>query len=907
MNKRLLSMFFVFLMIFGGLVTTVPVSAELSFNDTDSHWGKDAIEYVVENGLMNGVGDGTSFAPDMNLTRGMVVTVLYRDNGAPNRDFKGTFLDVTSSAYYTAAAEWAYENGIVNGTGTDDWGEPYFSPDRDITRQELATMFKRYADFKHVDTTKGATDIATFPDASSVASWASDAVKWSVGVGLITGKSNGGAATLSPTDKAVRAEFATIIKRFKKADFEYELFYAEPVPKSTFTQRNYPLVNDADIYVAVDGNDNNDGSLNKPLATFAAAKAKVREIKASKNGEIKVAFKAGDYGPLDMLYFSSDDSGKEGAPITYCAYGDGDVLFTGGIKLTDKMFSPVDDSDKHLLGKVDTSKVYKIDLNGILDTMTRRNIVFSETGICHEARIPNKNGDGTDRYYSNVTTTVDERASIELQNYLPDIVKELRTTEGMYVTGFLRAGWLVDTFKVKDFDVDKNIITFDFDDEYAFSNGYTLDEYPLMYEGRTDDKIFFHNLSDQIDDKGEYWFDNDTKILYMYEPEGEYYISTDGTFLDLSPANYLNFKNLKFIATTDNAIVVQGKYITFDGCTFGNVAGEACLKTYRGSDARGLKVLNCEFYNFRDCGIFVYSSEAGLDALTPSEIVIDNNYFHDFTSAESFGSAISINWTVDAVVSHNEFVNGGHSAIDFDRGINLTIEYNVFDNMMMNSADYGAVYSFRLLAFRDNTIRYNIFKNIRAESAQYGIYIDGSYAQNIYGNIFYDAGTRGIVINGGRENNVHDNVFIGSNSYNGSSITYNSDLCGIDENGMPFANNEEKYDITLERLGMAPDRESPHFAKWYAKWPILYDYSLDFTNIDSFDCIFNTVNEIKNNAFFNVPHDKTDIHKYFADETGNKDYTLNDNPIFTDPTHGDYSIKDTSRFFDNHFDKIGRY
>ena len=72
-------------------------------------------------------------------------------------------------------------------------------------------MFKRYADFKHVDTAKGATDIVSFPDASSVADWASDAVKWAVGVGLITGKGGGGAATLSPVDKAVRAEFATII------------------------------------------------------------------------------------------------------------------------------------------------------------------------------------------------------------------------------------------------------------------------------------------------------------------------------------------------------------------------------------------------------------------------------------------------------------------------------------------------------------------------------------------------------------------------------------------------------------------------------------------------------------------------------------------------------------------------
>ena len=188
MKVRFISAVLAVLLLISTLTVGMTVHGVLNFNDTDGHWGESAIEYVVENGLMNGVGDGTSFAPNMSLTRGMVVTVLYRDNGAPSGEFMGTFLDVTDSAYYTAAAEWAYANEIVNGTGTDEWGEPYFSPDRDITRQELATMFKRYADFKHVDTTKGSSDISAFPDAGTVADWASDAVKWAVGVGLITGK-----------------------------------------------------------------------------------------------------------------------------------------------------------------------------------------------------------------------------------------------------------------------------------------------------------------------------------------------------------------------------------------------------------------------------------------------------------------------------------------------------------------------------------------------------------------------------------------------------------------------------------------------------------------------------------------------------------------------------------------------
>ena len=305
MKRKLLSLLLAAIMVLGTVIMSIPASAALNFNDTDGHWATEAIEYVVENGLMNGVGDGSSFAPNMSLTRGMVVTVLYRDNGSPKQSFKGTFLDVAEGAYYTAATEWAYANGIVNGTGFDEWGEPYFSPDRDITRQELATMFARYADFKDVDTTADNADISAFPDNASVADWAKSAVKWAVGTGLITGKSNNGAAaTLSPSDKAVRAEFATIIKRFKEADFTYHLVYNSPVT-GKFTDLKYPLVNDADLYVAVDGDDKNPGTLDKPLATFTAARLKVRELKKTAKDEIVVAFKAGNYGVITETFTPS--------------------------------------------------------------------------------------------------------------------------------------------------------------------------------------------------------------------------------------------------------------------------------------------------------------------------------------------------------------------------------------------------------------------------------------------------------------------------------------------------------------------------------------------------------------------------------------------------------------------------
>ena len=114
---------------------------------------------------------------------------------------------------------------MVTGTGYDEWGDPIFSADRNITRQELAAMFARYAAYCHVDTAKNTTSLDSFSDAGKVASWAEKEFKWTAGTGIITGKKNGSTATLSPTDLATRAEFAIMIQRYNTASFEYLIAY----------------------------------------------------------------------------------------------------------------------------------------------------------------------------------------------------------------------------------------------------------------------------------------------------------------------------------------------------------------------------------------------------------------------------------------------------------------------------------------------------------------------------------------------------------------------------------------------------------------------------------------------------------------------------------------------------------
>lgn len=175
------------------------------FSDVDGHWAETAIAYVVDKGLFNGVTVST-FEPDSTMTRGMFATVLWRLEGKPDVSSTQIFSDVAPDLWYTKGIGWAYNNSIVNGTGSG------FSPDASVTREQLITMLYRYANYHSLDVTNSGS-IATFTDAASVSDWAAAPMKWAVSEGLITGRTDG---SLSPQGTATRAEVATILMRFSE-------------------------------------------------------------------------------------------------------------------------------------------------------------------------------------------------------------------------------------------------------------------------------------------------------------------------------------------------------------------------------------------------------------------------------------------------------------------------------------------------------------------------------------------------------------------------------------------------------------------------------------------------------------------------------------------------------------------
>ncbi len=176
-----------------------------SFTDCKDEWYHEAVDFVVANGLMNGVG-GNRFAPNSTLTRAMVVTVLYRQAGSPAVAEKSTFTDVPADLWYADAVAWAQDMGIVNGVTADR-----FAPEKEVTREQIAAILWRYAGSPEVE-----GDMSAFKDADDISGYAKKAMSWAVSEGIFVGSDG----KLTPLKNTTRAQFACIIMRYLDGSYD---------------------------------------------------------------------------------------------------------------------------------------------------------------------------------------------------------------------------------------------------------------------------------------------------------------------------------------------------------------------------------------------------------------------------------------------------------------------------------------------------------------------------------------------------------------------------------------------------------------------------------------------------------------------------------------------------------------
>ena len=178
------------------------------FTDVSHSWADDGIQYCVTHQLMSGIGNDL-FGPKLTTTRAQIVQILYNLEGEPKVSGTTPFTDLTQD-WYQDAVLWAYQTGVVAGTSSTT-----FEPDRPVTREQIAVILMEYVTrVLKLERTWTPADLSDFPDAGSVSDWAKDAMADAVGLGLISGASNGGQTYLEPQGSATREQVATILMEF---------------------------------------------------------------------------------------------------------------------------------------------------------------------------------------------------------------------------------------------------------------------------------------------------------------------------------------------------------------------------------------------------------------------------------------------------------------------------------------------------------------------------------------------------------------------------------------------------------------------------------------------------------------------------------------------------------------------
>ena len=193
---------------------TIPATGSVNvtemFTDVSHSWADDGIQYCVTHQLMSGIGNNL-FGPKLTTTRAQIVQILYNLEGEPKVSGTTPFTDLRQD-WYQDAVLWAYQTGVVAGTSSTT-----FEPDLPVTREQIAVILMEYMTrVLKLERTWTPADLSIFPDADSVSDWAKDAMADAVGLGLISGASNGGQTYLEPQGSATREQVATILMEFCK-------------------------------------------------------------------------------------------------------------------------------------------------------------------------------------------------------------------------------------------------------------------------------------------------------------------------------------------------------------------------------------------------------------------------------------------------------------------------------------------------------------------------------------------------------------------------------------------------------------------------------------------------------------------------------------------------------------------
>ena len=686
-----------------------------------------------------------------------------------------------------------------------------------------------------------------------------------------------------------------------------------PVGFSSFTEKEYGLVENADFYVAVDGSDDNDGSFEHPFATIEKARDAVRAMDKSGKTGITVAIKAGEYR-ISSLVFTEEDSGTETCPITYCAYGDGEVILNAGVTLNPADFEAVtgeqaqrlsnsarknvvcidlskygitadDYGTLHAIGKYSTAEKYDGDYIGDANCD-----LFIDNIRQTIARYPNegwlKTGDVLEHgqpYESNDNPHVKVEGWEELRNprgetysvdkKLAEQINGWEDLDTVWMFGYFTADWAPASSPIGNFDYENRTL------QNKFVARYDTSDMPANY--------YFYNVYEELDAEGEWYLDRENGILYLYKAEDfdtariTLSLSTE-VMIQVENADWLTFRGFSLEGTRSDAIQITGNSNTVESCLIHNVAGNGIVV-----DGYNNLIASNEITQVEGSPVKLYGGD--VETLTPANNRVYNNYIHDWTGGNGI-SGIRV-YGVGQHVSHNELHNTVDSVIEYD-GNDHIVEYNLIYDVCLESSDGGAIYSGRSWNDYGCIVRYNAIFNVGKPgfSTPNAIYLDdGLSGQQIYCNLIVNAPQNGVKLGGGRDNAIWGNVIVNTAEngiYGLEAVYYGSMSSNIRNDLLPGWENSPK--------------DTPI---WQEAYPELAKTFWDESKLDDPYFVANAANnKVNGNILVNLAGDLGKIEPSmakFSDFSGNAVYTLDMlESIFVDPDKGDYRLREDSVIYD---------
>lgn len=536
-----------------------------------------------------------------------------------------------------------------------------------------------------------------------------------------------------------------------------------------------PLLPGLNIFVSLNGNDMDDGSLEHPFQTLQRAQLEVRSLKATSDEPITVNIRGGEYYFSESLCFTDEDSGSEAAPVTWQAYNGETVLLSGGIRISTDQAKPV--TDDAILSRVadDTAreKLMYFDLSGYIaewpgpiaqdstyEVVSGGPEIYINGAPLTQSRWPNDVQNEAYLYADSAEALSDEQFSpVRLTSkalaeraasWSPD------AWENLYVYSFLAADWSEGMYDVAAFDAEAGEI---------ITAGGCSDppcESPRFY-------VF--NLPEEIDVPGESYIDYENRLIYFYPPDDFdgadicLPILTDA-IVYLYGAQHLSFRGLNIEYTRGTPFLAYWvENITIDGCTLAHSSRLALAL----DGANNCTVKNCHIYDTAEGGIYLWDDE-WRNELKPSGNVIENNDIHGTNRLKKCYPVPIMCISMGIIIRNNEIHDVNHIAIDISRSNDSVIEYNEIYNTCLETSDVGAIYYGRDPSIMGVTIRYNYFHDIGntyGGIGQQAIFCDdGASMPYIYGNLFVNASDANpdtgsaVKANGSQFGVVENNIFV---------------------------------------------------------------------------------------------------------------------------------------------------